>query len=381
MKFFKLPDLGEGLPDAVICKWHVQEGDKVTADQPLVAMETAKAIVDVPSPFPGKIEKLFGKKGDTIKTGYALVGFEETSEKEISEDSEMIVNISQENETIEQADTYVAIQKFEERKIAQATPGVRRLAKQLGVDLSTVKFQGKTITSDDIKEAFRLQQTYLKRDFSSHSSSSLSDNYLLSNVRRAMVLSMSQSHRDIVPVSLTDDADIHSWKDRKDISVQIIRAIEKACAKVPIMNAHFDSNTMSYQIKKQINIGIAVDTNHGLYVPVLEDVSRKNNNELRQQINRFKEMAKTRSFRSQDLQDATIMLSNFGIFAGRYANPVVLPPLVTTIGVGRIREQVVPENGHPAIHRILPLSVTSDHRIVTGGEIARFLKALINSLK
>ena len=114
---------------------------------------------------------------------------------------------------------------------------------------------------------------------------------------------------------------------------------------------------------------------------MLKDIARRNDAELRQQIKRFKEQAQSRSFPPADLRGATIMLSNFGTLAGRYANPILLPPMVTIIGVGRIRDEVVPENGNPAIHRILPLSVTSDHRLITGGEIARFLKVLIVSLK
>lgn len=376
MKIFKLPDLGEGLSDAVICKWYVQEGNEVVIDQPLVAMETAKALVDVPSPFSGKIEKLFGQAGDTINTGCPLIGFEGETKEIISKDAGTVVGAIEASETVlKETAMGIMIQRFEGRKVAKATPAVRMLAKQLEVDLSTIKSQGEIITADEVKQAAQLRKVSLKGP---QIEGVLTP---LPNVRHAMVLSMSQSHQDIVPVSLVDDADIQAWEGKQDITIRVIRAIEQACKKIRIMNAYFDGKKMGYQLKEKVNVGIAVDTTNCLYVPVLKDISHKNDNELRQQINRFKEMAQARSFPPQDLHDATIMLSNFGTFAGRYANPVLLPPMVTIIGVGRIREQVVPENGQPAIHRILPLSVTSDHRLITGGEIARFLKVLIDSLE
>lgn len=376
MKFFKLPDLGEGLPDAIIRQWYVKEGEEVAVDQSLVAMETAKALIDVPSPFAGKIEKLFGEPGDIIKTGHSLIGFEGEAEKVTSQDAGTVVGTIETSETVlKEAATGITVQKSEERNVVKTTPAVRMLARQLGVDLSTIKPQGEMITADEVKQAAQLHKT------SSKSAPIEGRLTPLSNVRRAMVLSMNQSHRDVVPVSLVDDADIQAWEGQQDITIRLIRAIQEACKAVPIMNAYFDSEEMGYQIKENINIGIAVDTPHGLYVPVLKDVVHRNDNELRQQVDCFKEMAKTRSFPSEDLRSATIMLSNFGTFAGRYANPILLPPMVTIIGVGRIRKQVMPENGQPAIHGVLPLSVTTDHRLITGGEIARFLKVLIDSLE
>ncbi|AKQ33384.1 dihydrolipoamide acetyltransferase family protein [Candidatus Coxiella mudrowiae] len=376
MKFFKLPDLGEGLPDAIIREWYVKEGEEVAVDQSLVAMETAKALVDVPSPFAGKIEKLFGKPGDIIKTGHSLIGFEGEAEEVTSQDAGTVVGAIETGETVlKEAATGITVQKSEERNVVKTTPAVRMLAKQLGVDLSTIKPQGEMITTDEVKQAAQLQKT------SSKSTPIEGGLTPLSNVRRAMVLSMNQSHRDVVPVSLVDDADIQAWEGQQDITIRLIRAIQEGCKEVPIMNAYFDGEEMGYQIKENINIGIAVDTPHGLYIPVLKDVIHRKDNELRQQVDRFKEMAQTRSFLSEDLRSATIMLSNFGTFAGRYANPILLPPMVTVIGVGRIRKQVMPENGQLAIHRVLPLSVTSDHRLITGGEIARFLKVLIDSLE
>lgn len=375
MKIFKLPDLGEGLPDAIIREWFIKVGDEVDANQPLLAMETAKALVDVPSPFVGKIEKLYGEAGDTIETGHPLIGFEgEAEESEKPKDTGTVVGVIEASETILQEAVSGISAQLTKKKVIRATPAVRMLAKQLGVDLSSITPKGSVINAEEVKQAAQLPVTSKHHKVEGKLTP-------LSNVQRAMVQSMSQSRRDVVPVSLMDDADLHGWAEKQDITLRLIRAIEAACKEVPIMNAYFDSEAMQYQLNESINIGIAVDTPHGLYVPVLKDIAHRSDAELRQQINLFKEQAQSRSFQPDDLQGTTIMLSNFGTVAGRYANPILLPPIVTIIGVGRIRDEVVPENGNPAIHRILPLSVTSDHRLINGGEIARFLKVLIISLK
>ena len=375
MKVFKLPDLGEGLPDATIREWYIGVGDEVKIDQPLVAMETAKALVDIPSPLAGKIEKLFGEVGDVIETGSLLIGFEGEAETEEPKDAGTVVGaIETGNTVLEESGAGIPVKKVTEKKKIKATPAVRMLAKQLGVDLTTIIPKGSLISAEEVKQAVKITKT-LK---SSKIEGELTP---LFPVRRAMAQSISQSHREVVPVSLVDDADLSAWKGEQDITLRIIRAIEAACQAVPIMNAHFDGETLGYKLNEAINIGIAVDTPQGLYVPVLKDVSHQDDMALRNQINRFKELAQSRSFPPEDLRDATIMLSNFGAFAGRYANPILLPPMVSIIGVGRTRDEIVPVDGKPAVHRILPLSVTSDHRVITGGEIARFLKQVIDSLE
>ena len=378
MKVFKLPDLGEGLPDATIREWYISIGDEVEVDQPLVAMETAKALVDIPSPFAGKIEKLFGEVDNTIETGQPLIGFKGETEVEALKDTGTIVGVIEAGDTIFQEPSASIIAKKEsEKKSIKATPAVRLLAKQLGIDLTSIEPKGAMITTEEVKKAAQIIQT--PKDYKTQKMKE--DLTPLSPTRRAMVQSMSLSHREVVPVSLMDDADLAAWTVEQDITIRIIRAIEVACELVPIMRAHFDGEAMCYKLNESINIGIAVDTIHGLYVPVLKDVSRQEDSSLRKKINRFKELAKNRSFLLEDLCDATIMLSNFGVFAGRYANPILLPPMVTIIGIGRTRDEVVPVDGKPAIHRMLPISVTSDHRLITGGEIARFLKSLIKSLE
>ena len=130
----------------------------------------------------------------------------------------------------------------------------------------------------------------------------------------------------------------------------------------------------------EINLGIAVDTPHGLYVPVIKNLAALKNDQLREKINQFKQQAQQKTLAAADLHGATLTLTNYGAIAGRYGSPIIVPPMVAIIGVGKAREAVVADQGKPAVHRIIPLSITVDHRVVTGGEAARFLKAMMEDL-
>lgn len=377
MKIFKLPDLGEGLPNAEIREWYVKVGDVVKVDQPLAAMETAKALVDVPSPYAGKIEKLFGNVGDTIDTHQPLVGYEgESDEPEKSKDAGTVVGAIEAGEKIlKESATGVSAKKTSEQKRVKATPAVRMLAKQLGVDIENITpATGDTITADDIKRSMGATTA------SASAKSTDSDLTPLSNVGRAMLQSMTQS-LDVARVTLVDDADLHAWAANQDMTIRVIRAVQAACQAVPLLNSLFYPEKMAYKTQQTINIGMAVDTAHGLYVPVIKDVAHQDDTSLRNTINRFKQHAQDRSFPQTDLQGATIMLSNFGTLAGRYANPIIVPPMVAIVGVGRARDAVVADHGKAVVHRVLPLAVSTDHRLITGGEMARFLKVLIDALQ
>lgn len=377
MSVFKLPDLGEGLPDAVIREWYVAAGDTVKVDQPLVAMETAKALVDVPSPNAGVIETLHGEVGDTIDTGAALITFQSDGSvtEQVEEDAGTVVgNVESSNRVI--ASEKASMQQLRERTSGgiKATPQVRMLAQQLGVDLATLN-TGAPITADAVKQAAGGvgQKKRPSYDFSGNKIE-------LTQVRRAMVQAMEQSLSEIVPVTLVDDANIQAWVGKQDMTVRILRAVANACKAEPNLNAFFDSANESIYQQESVNAGLAVDTPEGLYVPVMRDVANRDDASLRSQINNFKDYAKNKSFPADELKGASIMLSNFGTFAGRYANPVLVPPLVAIIGIGKARDEPVAVDGGVQVNRVLPISVTADHRAVTGGELSRFLAALIADL-
>lgn len=319
MKHFKLPDLGEGLQEAEIVEWHVKAGDSVRADQRLVSVETAKALVDIPAPYDGVVGKLFGAEGDILHVGEPLVGFEG-----------------------EEADAGTVVGRLEgggsaleDRFFIGAAPSTRE------------RFGGER----------------------------------LRGVRRSMALNMARSHAEVVPVTIYGDADLHRWKTARDPLIRLAQALAEACRAEPTLNAWFDGASLSLKLHERLDLGIAVDTPDGLFVPVLRDVGARSAEDLRAGMRRLREDVQARSIPPAEMLGATLTLSNFGTLFGRYANPVVVPPQVAILGAGGIRDEVVAWRGEMAIHPILPLSLSFDHRAATGGEAARFLKVLVNALE
>ena len=427
MKIFYLPDLGEGLHEAEIREWFVKEGDYVTEDQPIVAMETAKALLDVPAPYTGTIAKLHGNPGDIVKTGAPLVSFDEDAHSSHDlalrpKDAGTVVgNIQVGDTVIHESATGVKPAAATGARI-KASPAVRKLAASMGVDLIQVTptGPGASITSDDVKSAAtagnaktspkettstRARSVPAAKQAAQHAQSHHAHGQhahghahtpaeshstdvatpagytALHGVTRSMAMNMALAHQQVAPVTIVDDADIHHFGPSDDISVRIMRAIQSACEQVPKLNAHFHGKSLSLKVIKEINLAVAVDTEAGLYAPVIKDIAQKKDTDLRAKINDFKEHAKKQDFPPTELQGATITLSNFGVFVGRYASPIIVPPTVAIIGIGKLREAVVVDQGKPAVHKILPISLSVDHRVITGGEAARFLAALIDALQ
>ncbi|MHB1946602.1 MAG: dihydrolipoamide acetyltransferase family protein [Gammaproteobacteria bacterium] len=382
MKIFYLPDLGEGLAEAEIHEWHVKVGDEVKVDQPMVSVETAKAVVDVPSPQAGKIAKLYGKPGDIIPTGGPLVEFEGGEEQPAQKDKGTVVGSLEESDTVLAAgDMIVGATQQTKTSTVKAMPAVRALAKQLNVDINLVPPSGPQgqITAADVKK-FASQKTATHPSVFQKNTAGGSVE-ALHGVRRVMATAMSQSHQEIVPVTIVDDADITDLPEGADITVSLIQAIVTGVQAEPSLNAWYDGKTMERCLMKQVHIGLAVDTQEGLFVPVLKDVANQSVQEVRAVINRFKKSVRDRSIAPSELQGATITLSNFGMIAGRYATPIIVPPMVAILGCGKIREAVMPDHGRLVIRRMMPLSLTFDHRAVTGGEATRFLGAVIKNLE
>ncbi|MGC2202543.1 MAG: 2-oxo acid dehydrogenase subunit E2, partial [Stellaceae bacterium] len=203
----------------------------------------------------------------------------------------------------------------------------------------------------------------------------------LAGVRRAMAVNMARSHAEVVPATVSDEADIEAWAAGSDITIRLVRAIVAGCDASPGLNAWYDGRTMERRLLKQIDLGVAVDTEDGLFVPVLRNVAGRDAADLRHGIEAMKKDVRARTVPVAELRGQTFTLSNFGMFAGHFAALVIVPPQVAILGAGRIVKRAVVADGRVAAHRILPLSLTFDHRAVTGGEAARFLKAAIEDLE
>jgi pyruvate dehydrogenase E2 component (dihydrolipoamide acetyltransferase) len=364
MRQFNLPDLGEGLNEAEIVAWYVNEGDHVVVDQPLVSVETDKAVVEVPSPQSGRIAHLFGVKGDLVKVGAPLVEFAEGA----PEDSGTVVGeIDRGERAPRTAET--SAEPARARTLA-VLPAIRALARKLDVDLNLVQATGAggTITRADVERAAK----------------SLVDAgpaEPLRGMRRTMSQRMAAAHAEVARTTVTDEADIDAWKKGDDITIRLVRAIAAAAKTEPSLNVWFNAQAGERRLINRIDIGIAVDIEGGLIVPVLRNVGERDAKDLRAGLDRMRADAAARSIPPEELRGATITLSNFGMIGGRFANLVVVPPQVAIVGAGRVAQRVLAHQGQPAVRRVLPLSLTFDHRVVTGGEAARFLVALKSDLE
>jgi pyruvate dehydrogenase E2 component (dihydrolipoamide acetyltransferase) len=468
IKTFYLPDLGEGLPDATIVEWLVKVGGTVKLDEPMVSMETAKAVVEVPSPFSGKLAKVHGDAGDVIATGAALAEFEidpklpQRAEAEATghhhappaktaaapakgagseaPDHKGVVASDEGGEIAtdgkapraDEGTVVGAMQSSDRVHAEQATsiggvkavPAVRALAKKLGVDLARVSpsAAGGVVTLQDVKSAAAAGNAKIGAAPAAATSAAIDrpasksvateaapagtmaaqrttlsaagkpmrttpptvaatgQPEQLKGVRRNMARVMAAAHAAVVPTTLCDDADIHAWLPGNDITGRLVRAIVRACKAVPALNAWFDGDNLTRTMHPHVDIGIAVDTDDGLFVPALRNADMLDATGVRAAVNRLRVQVEERSIPSTELSGYTISLSNFGVFAGRYATPVVVPPCVAIIAAGKGRHQMTPVMGGFESHRVIPLSLTFDHRAATGGEAARFLKVMLDDL-
>jgi 2-oxoisovalerate dehydrogenase E2 component (dihydrolipoyl transacylase) len=460
-KPFLLPDLGEGLPDATIVEWFVKVGETIKLDEPLVSMETAKAVVEVPSPVSGKVLRLAGGEGDVIATGGLLAEFEidpklpqraegqdtghhgsaKGTGSQAPIDGDRVVasdeggEISETGKLASRNDagdgkrpdggTVVgAMQSSDavrsERAVAvggvKAMPAVRAQARKLGVDLTRVRGSGSdgVVTMEDVKRAAadgsaralpaptgrgaggegRAPSPQGRRE-GQRTALSASGRPMrtqppgvsvtgqpeqLRGVRRNMARVMADAHSKVVPTTLSDDADIHAWTPGNDVTGRLVRAIVAACKAAPALNAWFDGDKLTRTLHPQVDIGIAVDTDDGLFVPALRNADVLDARGVREAVNRLRAQVEDRSIPASELSGYTISLSNFGMFAGRYATPIIVPPTVAIVAAGRGRHQITPVIGGFESHRVIPLSLTFDHRACTGGEAARFLKAMLDDL-
>ena len=378
---FRLPDLGEGLTDADVVEWYVAEGESIALDQLVVALESAKAIVDIPSPVAGRVRRHCAQPGETVATGAPLVEFEVEGDGEASSASgagpgdrlataglDEPPSPAGSNEPPPPAGSDKVPALAESNRI-HAMPAVRAKARTLGVDLASVTGTGPggRIRGADVERA---------AERAGHGAGET-----LRGVRKTMAERMALSGARVVPVTVTEDADIGDWHGGEDVTVRLIRAILAGCAASPALNAWLDDGAARRTLHRAVHVGIAADTGDGLFVPVLRNAGTKEPAALRAEVDRLRAAAAARSLAPEELDGATITLSNFGMLAGRYATPVVVPPQVAILGAGRAREEPVARGGEVTIRRRIPLSLTFDHRACTGAESSRFLAAVVADLE
>jgi pyruvate dehydrogenase E2 component (dihydrolipoamide acetyltransferase) len=384
---FKLPDLGEGITEGEIRKWIVKEGDSIEEHQTVLEIETDKAVVEVPSPKKGKILKMNKEEGDIAKVGEVLMTIAEEGEA-IEEKPK-----AEEAPAVEERPKSVSVVGVlpEEEEGILATPAVRSLAKELGVNLETIKGSGPggSITKEDVtKVSEKVKKT-------AEDLYGLSERVPLKGLRRTIAKNLLTAHQTMVFVTIMDEADVTDlWniRDREKKVLQekgihltflpfFMKALQHSLVEHPYLNASVDGEKEEIILKKYFNIGIAVDTPDGLMVPVIKGVDKKTVRELASEIQDLSQKAKERKIKLEEMRGSSFTISNWGHFGGTFATPVINYPDAAILGTGRIADKPWVKEGQIVIRKILPLSLTFDHRVTDGADAATFLSKVIRYLE
>lgn len=372
---FALPDLGEGITEGEIRRWLVKEGDAVSEHQTILEVETDKAVVEVPSPKKGFVQKIRKVEGEIAKVGDILLTISEKLEEEKKEGKK----------------SFGVVGRLPEAEEILATPAVRNLAKRLGIDIEKVKGSGPMgrITEDDVGKASGGVKDLTKDQFGSI------ERIPLRGVRRSIAKNLLASMRAAAFVTGMDDADVSAlWRLRekeKKVALQkgirltflpfFMKAVQHALTAHPMINASVDESGEEIIAKKYFNIGVAVDTAEGLMVPVVKDVDKKTILDLAKELQELSEKAKERKIKLEELKGSTFTISNFGSFGGTYATPIINYPDVAILGTGKISDRPWVKDGQIVIRKVLSLSLTFDHRVIDGAEAAQFLNKVIQYLE
>lgn len=448
---FKLPDLGENIDSVDVINLLVSEGDRIEPEQPVVEIETDKAVVEVPCPHGGKVTKIHVKKGDKISVGETLLSLdssdagEEEAEPDDEETNEAAADESDEREEeVDEAEEEEEVeQKKPQRKstpaksaersspprseqpaprssaapshdggTAPAAPSTRRLARELGADLSSISGSGPggRITRDDVMAAVRKDKksSTEKAPAATKSAKPAAEESSgprdawgalryepMSKIRRTIAANMARSAQTIPHVTNFDEADVTELErirqgskasltasDVKLTSLAfVIKAVAHSLKTHAMLNASIDMEEEQIVFKEYVNIGVAVDTERGLVVPVMRDVPSLTIPQIAQNLANLSAKARDTKFSVDDLRGGTFTISNLGAVGGVYSTPIINHPEVGVLLVGRSRHVPVVIEGKVEVRLIMPLSLSYDHRLVDGATAARFLNEVIGYLE
>ncbi|SNQ59823.1 dihydrolipoamide acetyltransferase family protein [Candidatus Methanoperedens nitratireducens] len=393
----KFPDVGEGITEGTLVKWLVKEGDEIKADQAVAEIETDKAIVEIPSPKAGKVSNLYGKEGDIIKVGSTLASLAMPGEE---------VKPSEEIKPPKPPERGKKPEKPKEMpERVLATPSTRRLARELGVDISKVEGTGPggRVTDEGIRKFSQVKPEAMPEAKPPEAAppeavpeiKALEERIAIKSIRKTIGERMVQSMFTAPHVTSMDEADVTELvklreKEKKAAEQKgtkltylafVVKAVTVALKQHPYLNASIDSQKNEIVLKHYYNIGIAVDTPDGLMVPVIKNADRKSIMELAQETEKLAEEARSRKIKLADLKGNTFTITNIGSIGGIFSTPIINPPDVAILGVHRIRDMPVVIDGEVKVRKILPLVISFDHRALDGAQAARFMNTLIEHLK
>ena len=429
---FNFPDIGEGITEGVIVEWRVETGQAVKTGDPLVEMETDKVVTDIPSPKDGKVIKLYGNEGDTIEVDSPLVeleiagsaaqenatqGSNQPAPEKAEEEEEEHFGVVGSSESAGADDVLPSSSEGTQsrpenapqgkRKKVKATPVARNYAAQLGIDIQQVEgtgLQGRVMKAD-IK-AYSERQTAAGREAAAAGPSPEQTEHVqtslqkaeglitevpLTSIRKTIAKNMLQSKQSTAHMSLFEEVEISElvalrqrYKEKfAEREIQLtylpffLKAAARALSEYPAINSEmdFDNNRLLY--KNYYHIGIAVDTEDGLVVPVIRDVDKKEISQLAEEVQEKARRARERNLTLDEFKDASFTVTSYGSIGGLWGTAVINYPQAGILGLGRIHQQPVVKNGEIVVGTVLPVSLTVDHRIVDGGTSSRFVNAFM----
>lgn len=423
-KEFKLPDVGEGISEAEIVEYLVKVDDDVRADQPVVRVETDKAVVELPCPYSGKVVEIPYGQGDTVQVGQVLLvvemeaeAAEEAREEEKPEKREKEEEKPREPEAAERAEKKRPEEEAEEVSMVAAaerilvTPHTRKIARELGVDISRVKGTGShgRITDEDVRTAAEKKEDRPKAprgptaaavrvpstagfDFEKYGPTRREP---LKGIRKRTAEVMVRSVSTIPHVTHFDEADVtelikvqqnqKALEEERKVKLSILafltRAVADALKKFPMFNASLDEESGEIVYREYYNVGFATDTVAGLMVPVIRDVDKKSIVGIASELQELARKARDRTIELEDMRGGTFTITNVGSIGGIWATPIIVHPQVAILCSLRAREKPVVKNHEVLVRTIMPLTVAFDHRVLDGADSARFLSHIIALLE
>jgi len=363
MVVVRLPDIGEGIAEGEVVRFLVNEGDYVEKYQPLVEVMTVKVNVEIPSPVKGRVVKILAEPGKVLKVGEPFIEIE--TEEVVEEKPLEVVQAS----TPTSKPTHVP-----HAGEVLATPAVRKLAKELGVDLSKVVGTGPggRILEEDVRRA----------------AASLETRIPIKGLRRMIAERLVQAKNRAALVTVFEEVDADQIvevrnelrQQRQDVKITymplIMKAIVAAVKEVPTVNGWVDDEREEIVLSREVNIGFAVDTPSGLLVPILKNVEKKDVWTLAREVEELAEKARQGRLSLEEVRGGTISISNYGALNSLSGTPIVNYPEIAIVGVGRVEKKPVVKNGQIVVGNVMQLAVTFDHRAVDGGAMAAFVLAL-----
>jgi pyruvate dehydrogenase E2 component (dihydrolipoamide acetyltransferase) len=344
---FKLPDLGEGLTEGEIARWLVQEGQEIAEDDPLVEIQTDKTTVEIPSPAAGKVARIMVGEGDVVPVGTVLVVIGEDGaepKKAVPESSRI-----------------------------RATPLIRKIAQELGVDLETVEATGPQgrLTEEDVRRAATGQGQSLDNGPEGRREP-------LRGVRRLIAEHMARAHREVPPVTWVEECDFGNV-DRDLLLATTLKACALSLQEFPELNARLEGEEIVFL--DRYDLGVAIQTEQGLVVPVVRDCDSRSLDELDSDVRRLADGARAGTLKPEELRGSTFTVTSAGKLAGLFQTPIVNHPEVAILSLGRIAQRPVVRDGEIVARPIGYVALTFDHRVVDGARAADFGLAVIRRLE